>query len=216
MGGVIIAIVLYVLIAMVVIGHVDFANIAARSETALSVAAMGFLGRIGYVGVAVAALMATSSAINATFYSTGRLTYVVAKTGELPKEVERSIRGQHLEGTLISAALALLLANFVPLEAIATMGSAGFLLLFLAVNIVNVRLARETGSRVWISGLAALATLLALVVLCVEVDQNPSTRNHLWILAGMISVSLVIEVVYRSLTGRGIRVVRDKEGSIDC
>jgi len=37
------------------------------------------------------------------------------------------------------------LANFVPLEAIATMGSAGFLLLFMAVNIANLRLARNTG-----------------------------------------------------------------------
>ena len=48
------------------------------------------MGRAGYIAIAIAALMATSSAINATFYSTGRLTYIVAKTGELPKELERS------------------------------------------------------------------------------------------------------------------------------
>jgi hypothetical protein len=35
------------------------------------------------------------------------------------------MRGQHLEGALITAALALVIANLVPLEAIATMGSAG-------------------------------------------------------------------------------------------
>ena len=67
------------------------------------------------------------------------------------------MRGQHLEGALITAALALVIANLVPLEAIATMGSAGFLLLFMAVNIASVRLARDTGGRVWISGLAARA-----------------------------------------------------------
>jgi hypothetical protein len=88
-----------------------------------------------------------------------------AHQGELPKELERSLRDQHLEGTLIAAALALLVANFVPLEAIATMGSAGFLLLFMAVNIANVRLARDTGSRTWISALAALSTAAALIVL---------------------------------------------------
>jgi hypothetical protein len=101
--------------------------------------------------------------------------------------------------------MALVIANFVPLEAIATMGSAGFLLIFMAVNIANVRLARQTGSRAWLSLLAALATGFALVVLCVKVEENPATRNHLWILAGMIGSALAIEIGYRSLTGRRIR-----------
>jgi amino acid transporter len=207
-GGVLIVIALYVLIVMVVVGHLSFSAVAKSSDNALSVAAEQIMGRAGYIGIAVAALMATSSAINATFYSTGRLTYIVARTGELPGELKRSIRGQHLEGTLIAAALALLVANFVPLEAIATMGSAGFLLIFMAVNITNVILARDTGSRAWISGLAALSTAIALIVLCVEVDENPATRNHLWILAGMILVSFGVEIVYRTITGRGIHLVR--------
>ncbi len=146
--------------------------------------------------------MATSSAINATFFGTGRLAYIIAKVGELPTELERSYHGQHFEGTLITAALALVIANFVPLEAIATMGSAGFLLLFMAVNVANLRLARDTGSRAWISALAAVSTAIALIVLCVEVDENPATRNHLWILAGMIVASFAIELVYRGVTGR--------------
>ena len=86
------------------------------------------------------------------------------------------------------------------------MGSAGFLLLFMAVNIANVRLARQTDSRVWLSGLAALCTAAALVVLCVEVDENPATRDHLWILVGMIVASLAIEIVYRRFTGRNIQL----------
>ena len=153
--------------------------------------------------------MATTSAINATFYSTGRLAYIIAKSGELPTELERPFRGQHLEGTLITAVLALVIANFVPLEAIATMGSAGFLLLFMAVNVANVRLARDTGSRAWISGLAALSTGIALVMLCVEVGENPATRNHLWILVGMLVVSFGIEVAYRGITGRRMRLTHD-------
>jgi hypothetical protein len=208
-GGVLIVIALYVLIVMVVVGHLSFTAVAESSDNALSVAAEAFMGRAGYIGIAVAALMATSSAINATFYSTARLTYIVARTGELPGELKRSIRGQHPEGTFIAAALALLVANFVPLEAIATMGSAGFLLIFMAVNIANVRLAPDTGSRAWISGLAALSTVIALIVLCVEVDENPATRDHLWILAGMILVSFGIEIVYRTITGRGIHLVRE-------
>jgi hypothetical protein len=93
------------------------------------------------------------------------------------------------------------------------MGSAGFLLLFMAVNVANLRLARETGSRAWISAFAALSTAIASVVLCVEVDENPATRNHLWILAGMIAVSFAIELAYRGLTGRVIRLVRTTAAS---
>jgi len=203
-GGVLIVIVAYILIVAVVIGHMSFEAVAASSAFALSVAAEDIMGRSGYVAIAIAALLATTSAINATFFSTGRLAYIVAKSGELPREIERPIRGQHMEGTLITAALALVIANFVPLEAIATMGSAGFLLLFMAVNLANVRLARETGSRAWVSALAALSTAVALVVLCIEVDENPATRNHLWILAGMIALALAIEAIYRGITGRKI------------
>jgi len=210
-GGVLIAMALYALIAIVVLGHLSFAEVAASRDTALSAAGDAILGKTGRIAIVVAALTATSSAINATFYSTGRLAYIVAKTGELPHEIEREIRGQHSEGALITAALALVIANFVPLEAIATMGSAGFLLIFMAVNIANTRLARQTGSRARLSGLAALATGFALAVLCVTVEENPATRNHLWILAGMIAASLAIEIVYRRLTGRELRLTRSKQ-----
>jgi len=212
LGGVLIVIATYILIVMVVVGHLSFTAVARDSDTALSVAAQDIMGRTGYIAIAIAALMATSSAINATFFSTGRLTYMIASAGELPADLEKSRRGIHFIGVLITAVLALVIANLVPLEAIATMGSAGFLLLFMAVNIANVRLARETGSRAWLSSLAALSTVIALIVLCVEVEENPATRNHLWILAGMILASLGIEFLYRKFTGRGLALTRGAAG----
>ena len=198
-GGVLLVIALYVLIAMVVVGHLGFAEVAAVSSHALSATAQAFMGQTGFIAIAVAALLATSSAINATFYGTGRLAYIIARSGELPQNLERSYHGEYIAGALITAALGLAVANFVPLEAIATMGSAGFLLIFMAVNIANVRLAKETGGHTWISVLAAISTAIALVVLCVEVDENPATRNHLWILLGMVVASFAIEIGYRRL-----------------
>lgn len=208
-GGVLLVILIYVLIVMVVIGHLSFADVAGESDRSLSAAARQFMGQGGFIAIAVAALLATSSAINATFYSTGRLTYIISTSGELPTELQRSFRGQHLQGTLITALMALAVANLVPLEAIATMGSAGFLLIFMAVNIANMRMAKETKSRAWLSGLAALATGFALIVLCVEVDENPATRNHLWILVGMIVGSLALEIVYRFLTRRKLHFLSE-------
>ena len=208
-GGVLMVIVIYLLILIVVVGHQSFAQVAAVSDYALSGAAESFLGRSGHVMIAIAAMLATISAINATYYSSGRLTYVIARSGELPVELERSIRGQPAEGMIVFAVLALLLANFVPLGAIATMGSVGFLLIFMAVNIANVRLARQTGSQAWISGLGAASCATATLVLCVQVFLDPATRSQLWVLLAMVALSLAIEVAYRRCTGRSVRLGSD-------
>ncbi|MEY8119211.1 APC family permease [Falsihalocynthiibacter sp. BN13B15] len=209
-GGVLIVIALYVLIVSVVLGHMSLEQVGANRDTALSAAGRGVLGKTGYIAIVVAALMATSSAINATFFSTGRLAYVIAKTGQLPKEIERTIRNEHSEGAIICAALALIVANFIPLQAIATAGSAGFLLLFFFVNVASVRLAKETGARAWISGLAAFTTAGALGALCWKVAENPATRSHLVIVGAMIVASVLIEFLYRSATGRKISLRRHK------
>ena len=199
---------LYVLIAVVVLGHMDFAEVAAHSDYALSAAARNVMGTSGFLIVTAAALLATSSAINATFYGSGRLTYVIAKSGELPAELERRIRGEPLEGMIIFAVLSLFLVNFLPLAAIATMGSAGFLLVFLAVNLANLRLAEETGSRAWISAAGALACGVAVTALCWQVWKLPATRPHLWILVGMIAAALALELAYRAVTKRQIHLGR--------
>ncbi len=205
-GGVLLVMGFYVLIGVVTVGHLSFSEIADVSSHALAVVAARLLGPVGHAMIAIAAVLACGSAINATFYSSGRLTYTVARSGELPQELERKIRGVPLEGMIVFAVLALILANFVPLAAIATMGSAGFLFIFLAVNLANVRLARETQSQRWISMLGALSCAAALVVLCLEVDENPATRNQMWILIGMVGLSLAIEIVYRAISGRSIQL----------
>ena len=91
-GGVLIVILLYLLISMVVVGHMNFSSIAQYSDHALSAAADTFMGKFGFIVIVIAALLATISAINATFYGSGRLTYIIAKSGKLPKQLERNIR----------------------------------------------------------------------------------------------------------------------------
>jgi len=161
---------------------------------------------VGLIGIA--ALLATSSAINATFYSSGRLTYIIAKSGELPAELERDIHGRPNEGMFIFAALTLLVGNFVPLATIATMGSTGFLIVFCAVNVVSFRRAREIGASPWISLCGALACLGAVVALCWQTVANPDTRSQIWILVGMVTLAVAVEAVYRRISGRTIHLGR--------
>ena len=107
-------------------------------------------------------------------------------------------------GVLMTAGLSLLLANLVDLTAIAIMGSAGFLIIFAAVNAANVKLAAETGANRFISGLGSVACVGALAaLLCHTAEDN---AHALWVVVGMIVVSFLFELVYPRISGRKLRV----------
>ncbi|MCH2182561.1 MAG: APC family permease [Mariniblastus sp.] len=204
LGGVAATIVIYVLITAVCVGHLEFSTIAAEPDATLSLAANAFMGPWGGIMIAIAAMLATSSAINATFYGSGRLTFLIAKTGELPSELERDFHGQPLEGMLIFAVFTLIVGNFVPLEAIATMGSAGFLLIFLAVNVANCKQRRETGGGWVFSLLGVLACGIALIALMGQTLMTAGQSWQVFVLVGMVVLSYLIEIIYRAATGRSI------------
>ncbi len=194
---------LYVLVALVTVGNLPIDKIVAAKDYALAEAARPFLGQAGFTLIAIAAMLSTASAINATLYGSARLSYSIARDGELPATLERKVWGQPVEGLLITAGLTLLIANVFDLTSIATLGSAGFLLIFAAVNAANVRHASQAGSRVWISVAGAVACLVALVALIWQ--TTTTSPDKLWILAAMLALALAIESGYR-LAKRGLRL----------
>ncbi len=199
-------IVLYVLIAVVAVGSLPIAAILDAKDYALAAAAQPFFGHTGFVLIAVAAVLSTFSAINATLYGTTRLSYTIAKEGELPEFLEKKIWDKHLEGLLFTVMLALPLANFADLESISMMGSAGFLIIFATVNAANVHLHRETGSRRWISAVGVVACVAALgALLWQTITTNPA---RLWVLAAMLALVFVIEAAYR-LAGRELKLPKE-------
>jgi hypothetical protein len=97
----------------------------------------------------------------------------------------------------------LAIANFIDLSSLSTMGSAGFLLIFAAVNAANVKLARQTGSRRWLSLLGVGLCLGALASLLWHAATT--APQHLWILAGMVGLAVIMEAAFRLLTERELR-----------
>jgi amino acid transporter len=194
---------LYVLVSLVTVGNLPLDKIIAAEDYALAEAARPFLGAAGFALIAVAALLSTASAINATLYGTTRVSYIIAKEGELPVELDREVWQRPAEGLLISAALTLLVANLFDLTRISLMGSAGFLLIFAAVNFAGVRLASRIGARRWVSALGGGACLVALLVLVIQ--QGVTKPSSLIVLGVMVGVSFLIEAVYRRATGRSLR-----------
>lgn len=193
-------ILLYILVALVTVGSLPVSQIVGARDYALAEAAKPSMGSFGFTLIAIAALLSTASAINATFYGASRVSYNIAKDGELPELLERKVWNKPIEGLLITSVFTLFIANFSNLSTISTMGSAGFLLIFAAVNAANAHMHKGTESRRWISVFGIFACLGALVALIWQtLTTNP---KEILILIIMLVLAFAIEVVYRNRTGR--------------
>jgi amino acid transporter len=158
---------IYILIALGVFGTLTVDEAVGYGETAIAEAARPALGEAGFTMMAIAALLATASSVNATLYASEGLTSLLAKVGQFPTFFGRESRlGPH-GGLLITAGLVLVIGNLVDLSSIASVGSACSLMIFpTAVVLVffaidTVRNAPETFGA--IVGIAVLAVVLDLV-----------------------------------------------------
>ena len=201
-------IVLYVLVAIVTVGTLPVEAIINAKDYALAEAARPSLGHTGFTLIAIAAMLSTASAINATVYGAARLSYVIAKDGELPSILERKAWGKPIEGLLITSGATLFIANLVDLSSISTMGSAGFLLIFAAVNAANVVMAEQTRSKRSISLIGAGLCLGALASLIWQTAMRSPAQ--LWFLFAMVIIALLIEVTFRVFTTRIISLSKPK------
>jgi len=197
---VIFVIILYILIAIVTVGTLPVNRIVDAKDYALAEAARPFLGRTGFLLIAVAAMLSTASAINATVYGAARLSYVIAKDGELPAFLEKKIWNRPIEGLLITSGATLLIANLVNLSSMSTLGSVGFLLIFGAVNTANVKLVNETGSKRWISLSGVVLCVCALTSLLWQTAIR--SLHHFYIPFVMIGMAVLTEAVFRLTTRR--------------
>ncbi len=204
-------IVLYVLVAVVTVGTLPVDKIVDAKDYALAEAARPSLGQTGFLLIAIAAMLSTASAINATVYGAARLSYVIAVDGELPDILERKAWGKPIEGLLITSGVTLLVANLVDLSSMSTMGSAGFLIIFAAVNGANVVLADDTQSKRSLSIIGVVLCLGALGSLSWQTAQ--SSLGQLWFLFSMIGAAFFIELTFRLTTGRTMNLSKTQKKS---
>ena len=195
-------IVLYICVAVVTVGTLPLATILGAKDYALAEAARPSLGQAGFTLIAIAAMLSTASAVNATIYGAARLSYVIAQDGELPELLEKKVWDKPLLGLFITAGVTIVLANLVDLSAISTMGSGGFLLIFACVNMANVKLARETQSRIWISLLGALLCCAALGSLLYQISVTAPLQ--LCFLGGMLGLAFCVELGFRLISQRTV------------
>ncbi len=193
-GSVLLVIILYILIAVITVGTVNEKELIDAQDYALAVAARPALGDFGFILVAIAALLATLSAINATIYGNSRLGYILAIEGELPKRLSKEKNDIPTVGVLLTSLFSLILANSIDLTQIAIIGSASFLLIFFIVNIAALKLSNIINANKSIVLIASLISFIALITLLIHTYE--STPAALIIFVVFICISILFELLY--------------------
>ena len=187
-------ILLYLAIAIVTVGSLDFAAIATAQDYALAEAAKPKFGQAGFTIIAIAAIISTFSAINATLLGGSRVNFEVAEDNELPSEFTRTLWGKPIGLAIISAA-SVLLAVSVDLESISTSGSVGFLLIFAMVNVVGYKKANKINGHKIIALIAAILCFSAFVILLIQ--QLESSPVGIYIALGIFTSCFIAEFIFK-------------------
>jgi amino acid transporter len=196
-GALAIAGTLYILVSLGVFGTLTVPEVVGYGETAIAEAARPELGDAGFVMMALAAILATTSSVNATLYASGGLTRSLAEVGQFPAFFGRRTDRGFSAGLLITAAAVLIVANLVDLSAIASVGSAIALAVFVLVGIAGYRRRADTGANVTITVLAIVMSVVVLAFFAVDTARNdPAT------FAAIIAITL-LAVVFDWLWRRG-------------
>jgi amino acid transporter len=197
-----IAIVMFVYIAVsfVAIGNLSIGELIKARDNALAVAAKPFLGSFGFVLISIGAVFSISSALNATLYGGANIAYSFAKDGELPEFFERKVWFKSTEGLYITAALGLLFALTFNIDAIATIVSSIFTIIYVFVLISHYRLADNYGGN---KGFILLNVIILLIVfLALIFYQWQTQRGAFYGTIITLLAALILEYVYRYLTKR--------------
>ena len=193
-SSVILVFVLYVLIGIITVSTIPEEQLLSAKDYALAIAAKPALGQAGFVVIAIAALLATFSAINATIYGNARLGYVLAREGQLPEIFDKKVWNEPVMGVAVTAVISVLMANAINLKEIAIIGSASFLFIFALINASAFKLRKEIGGSRYIYIVAVLLSVTALMTLLINTFE--SNFRAIFVFVAFICVSVLFEMTY--------------------
>jgi amino acid transporter len=196
-----IVVVIYLVVSSIMVMTLSLQSMDVNQGHVLSEAGREILGRVGFVAIGVAALLATASGVNATMFGDANLAFTVAKTGELPRDFARGVWRGGTGGLLIAAVITAGFVLFFPLAAVGSMASLAFLIVYGTVSVGHLRVTSETGAKPWLLILAVVLNLaLFLLLLGYTIHTGPAST---WItLLAVLVGSFVFEYGYRKRTGR--------------
>ncbi|MFQ5471133.1 MAG: APC family permease [Gammaproteobacteria bacterium] len=173
-SAILLATLVYVVIALGAILAIPFGDIVRNKEYALASGASDVLGHWGTDLVVAGALLATSSAISGTVFGASRQMAVIAQDGYLPGILAHRKNHIPVIAILTMSTTAFLLVLGGTLELILEFGSITFLIVSLLMAFANYRIHHQTHS----SSMLAIATMLGLgvatvLILYYEFNHKP-------------------------------------------
>jgi amino acid transporter/nucleotide-binding universal stress UspA family protein len=148
-----IVVVVYILVGFVAIGATTpppgqsaHEYLGDQGEVAIiEVASQVFPWGIGAVVLLLSGLASTTSALNATTYSSSRVSFAMGRDNNLPPIFARIHPKRHTPywAVIFSGSLMVLMAVLLPIEDVAAGASIMFLLMFLQVNLAAMLLRRQ-------------------------------------------------------------------------
>jgi hypothetical protein len=189
----------YVLVALSVFGTLTVAQVVQYGPTAIAEAGRPALGDAGFTMIAVAAMVGMAGSVVATLYASGGLTGMLSDVGQFPPFFGRGSRLGAKSGVLISAAVVLVVANTVNLSAIASVGSACSLMIFVLVGVAGYRLRAETKALAPVILVGIGATLVVLAFFVVDTFRNaPQTFVAIVVIAAL---SVALDLLWKRARG---------------
>lgn len=185
---------IYISVAIVALGNLTPTQIQHDQEYVLAVAAKPKLGHAGFVLIAVAALLSTASAINATLFGAARLAMVMAQEHALPRVFALRLRNRPIPyvALLVLTVVSLAFALTANLAAISTLASVTFLLIFAAVNLAAWRLSKRIRLHPFLSLTGALLAAGSCAVLLWHLWRTD--RGSIGWIAAFYGTAILIEV----------------------
>ena len=202
MTAILLVMVLYVAVAIAVFGNLPTDKVIAAKDFALAEAALPIFGQVGFTVVAITALIATASAINANLYAVTNVTYQLAKDGELPAVFGKPIEHSR-EGLLISGALIIVLSLLFDLSEIAAIGSISILFIHAVTHIGHLRLLKQTGASKILVIIAAVLSLVAMVLALIYISQH--SDHIVVVLIGFVVAAATIEIALQKIAKREVK-----------
>ena len=200
--SIIIVVIMYVMIGFVVIGAVVpppgvhvWEYLAGAKEVAIVRAAEQFMP-IGGILILISGLASTMSALNATIYSSSRVSFAMGRDNNLPSAfglIHPNLHTPHW-AVIMSAILVVVMGMTLPIEQVAAAANIMFLLLFAQVNIAVMTLRHrrpdvQRGYKVpffpWIPVFGIFTNLGMALFLASQVGQV-GLISVAWIVSGLL------------------------------
>ncbi len=173
--SILIAVSIYILVSITAIGATTpppgmkvWEYLAEKKEIAVvEVAQQTFPFGIGAIVLLFSGLVSTMSALNATTYSSSRVSFAMGRVRNLPYFFSKIHPDRHTPyiAVLLSGGLMLLMAWSLPIEEVAAAADVMFLLLFLQVNVAVMTLRHKMPEleRGWLIPWFPLIPILAIL-----------------------------------------------------